>query len=150
MSADQVWCGPVRAKVALEQVGSDPDAVKPDRRAPALSRQQPRDTGRSHQPLHALTSDPDPVLDPQLGMDPAGAIGPSDAAWISVILSVSHASERARSDGARRSQPRKLVRFTPSALHITETGKFAFSASISEKISPTARRSPRRKKLLPS
>ena len=74
----------------------------------------------------------------------------SDAAWISLIFSIKNASVSALSDGARRSQSWKLVRFTPSVRHITETGKFAFSASISEKISPTARRSPGRKKRLPS
>ena len=65
----------VRTEVALEQVGSDPDARQPNRRAPALARQKPGDTGCSHQPLHALSPDPDPVLDPQLGVDPPGAVG---------------------------------------------------------------------------
>ena len=74
----------------------------------------------------------------------------NNAAWIFLIRSASHASVSALSDGARRSQSWKLVRFTSSARHITETGKFAFSAAISEKTSPTARRSPGRKKLLPS
>ena len=31
MSADHVWFGPIRAKVALHQIGSDPDAGQPDR-----------------------------------------------------------------------------------------------------------------------
>ena len=75
MSADQVWFGPIGAKVALEQVGSDSDAGQPDGRAPALARQQPRNSGRSHQPLDALAPDADPVLEPQLGVDAAGAIG---------------------------------------------------------------------------
>jgi len=64
-----------RTKVALNQVRSDPDALKPNRRAPALTRQQPGDTGRLHQPLHALTSDVDVVLEPQLGVNPPDAIG---------------------------------------------------------------------------
>ena len=46
----------------------------------------------------------------------------TEAAWICLILSVSHASDSARSDGARRSQSWKPVRFTPNARHITETG----------------------------
>jgi hypothetical protein len=71
---------------------------------------------------------------------------PSEAAWIALILSVKNASLSARSDGARRSQSWKLVRFTANTRNITETGKFALSARISEKISPTARRSPGRKK----
>ena len=65
----------IRAKVALEQVRSDSDAGQPDGRAPPLARQQPRNTGCSHQPLHALATDGDPVLEPQLGVDPPGAIG---------------------------------------------------------------------------
>jgi len=75
---------------------------------------------------------------------------PSEAAWICLIFSISHASVSARSDGARRSQSWKLVRFTPNARHITATGKFVLSASISAKISPTARRFPGRKKRPPS
>ena len=42
--------------------------------------------------------------------------------WICLIFSVSQASVRARSDGGRRSQSWKLVRFTPSTRHITATG----------------------------
>ena len=64
-----------RAKVALDQVRSDPDARQPDRRAPALARRKPGHAGRSHQSLHALASDLDPVFEPQLGVDPAGAVG---------------------------------------------------------------------------
>ena len=72
-------------------------------------------------------------------------------AWICLIFSIKNASVSALSEGALRlTQSWKLVRFTPNARHITETGKFAFSASISEKISPTPRRSPGRKKQLPS
>ena len=63
------------AKITLEQVRSDPDSAQPDRRAPALARQKPGDTGRSHQPLRALSSNTDVVLKPQLGVDPPGAIG---------------------------------------------------------------------------
>ena len=65
----------VRAKVALHQVGSDPDAGQPDGGAPTLARQKPGDTGRLHQPLDALAPDADPLLEPQLGVDPPGAIG---------------------------------------------------------------------------
>jgi len=63
------------ARITLEQVRSDPDSGQPDRRAPALARHQPGDTGRPHQPLHALSSDTDVLLKPQLGVDPPGAIG---------------------------------------------------------------------------
>ena len=65
----------VRAKVALHQVRSDPDPGQPDGGAPTLARQKPGETGRSHQPLDALASDADPVLEPQLGVDPPGAVG---------------------------------------------------------------------------
>ena len=140
----------VRAKVALNEVGSDPDARQPDGRPPALTRQQPGDSGRSHQPLHALTPDPDIVLEPQLGVDPPRAVGPVRGG-VDLLDLVRQPGITQRPVRRRaRSQPWKLVRFTPSARHITETGKFAFSTSISEKTSPTARRSPGRKKLLPS
>jgi len=126
------------------QIGSDPDARRRDRRASALSPQQPRHAGRSHQPLHALTPDADPARSAaRHGAFEAHRCRPRRR--VSRIRSVSHASPSALSDGARRSQSWKLVRFTPSARHVTETGKFAFSAAISEKISPTARRSPGRK-----
>jgi hypothetical protein len=47
---------------------------------------------------------------------------PRLAAWICLIFSVSQASSSARSDGARRSQLWKPVRFTPNTRHITATG----------------------------
>ena len=74
MSADHVWSGP-SGEVALDEIGSDPDPGQPDRGAPALARQQPRDTRVLHQALDALSPNPDPVLDPQLGVDPPRAIG---------------------------------------------------------------------------
>jgi hypothetical protein len=64
-----------RVEVPLDQIGSDPDAGQSDRRAPALTRQDPRDTGSFHQPLDTLAPNPDPVLEPQLGVDAPGAIG---------------------------------------------------------------------------
>lgn len=64
-----------RAKVALEQVGSDPDARQPDRRAPALACRNPGDTSRSHQPLDALSPDVDAMPEPQLGVNAARAVG---------------------------------------------------------------------------
>ena len=47
---------------------------------------------------------------------------PRLASWICMIFSVSQASWSARSDGARRSQLWKPVRFTPNTRHITATG----------------------------
>jgi hypothetical protein len=46
-----------------------------DECSPALARHNPRDTGRIHQPLDALTPDADVVLEPQLGVDPSRAVG---------------------------------------------------------------------------
>ena len=74
MSADHVWSGG-RAKVALNEIESDPDAGQPDRRAPPLARRKSGDTGRLHQPLDALSPDADPVLQAQLGVNPPRAIG---------------------------------------------------------------------------
>jgi hypothetical protein len=47
---------------------------------------------------------------------------PRLASKICLILSVSHASVSARSDGARCSQLWNAVRFTPSTRHIAATG----------------------------
>ncbi len=47
---------------------------------------------------------------------------PRLASWICLILSVSQVSWSARSDGARRSQSWKPVRFKPNTRHITATG----------------------------
>ena len=63
MSADQVRFGPVRAEVPLDQVGGDAQPGQPHRGAPALARQNPGDTGRSHQPLHPLATDVNAVLE---------------------------------------------------------------------------------------
>ena len=60
----------VGAEVPFEEVGSDPDTGQPDRRAPALTRQHARDTGRFHQPLDALAAHRDAVSKPQLRVDP--------------------------------------------------------------------------------
>src|SRR6478672_7731131 len=65
----------VGAKVALNEIASDAHAEEPPSCAPALAWKQPRDTGRLHQPLDALTPNPDAVLEPQLSMDPPGTIG---------------------------------------------------------------------------
>ncbi len=65
---------PGRAKVAIDQVWGDPDAGQAHGRAPALARRKPGHAGRSHQPLHALAPDPDPVLQTQLGVDAPGAV----------------------------------------------------------------------------
>lgn len=46
-----------------------PDAGHPDRRATIPAGEQPRQASGAHQPLHTLSPDPDPVLEPQLGMD---------------------------------------------------------------------------------
>ena len=63
-----------RAEVPLDQVGRDAQPGHPDRRSPALAGQQPRQTGGSHQPLDPLAPDPDPVLQPQLGVDARRAV----------------------------------------------------------------------------
>ena len=75
MSADQVWFGPSGRKSRSSRSAATLTPGSLTGRAPPLARQQPRDTGCSHQPLHALATDGDPVLEPQLGVDPAGAIG---------------------------------------------------------------------------
>ena len=65
----------VRAEVPLDQIGRDAQPGHADGGAPALTRQNPGDTGGAHQPLHPLASDADPVLQAQLGVNTPGAVG---------------------------------------------------------------------------
>ena len=64
-----------RTKVALNQVRWDAQPGQADRGPPPLARQNPRDTGGSHQPLDALSPDVDLVLEAQLGMNAPSAVG---------------------------------------------------------------------------
>ena len=103
----------VRAKVALHQIRSDPDPGQPDGRAPTLARQKPGDTGRPHQPLHALSPDTDPVLEPQLGVDAPGAIG---AVRVGVDLLDLLDQPRIRQRPVRRRAPLPVVK--AGAVHL--------------------------------
>jgi hypothetical protein len=149
MSADQVWFGPSGRKSRSTRSGA---TLTPGKRTVVRRRlraKSPEIPAACISRSTRLRPTRIPCSKRSSAWTRRAPYVPFEAAWISLIFSVSHASLSALSEGARRSQSWKLVRFTPSALHITETGKFAFSASISEKISPTARRSPGRK-LLPS
>jgi hypothetical protein len=75
MSADQVRSGSLGVEVPLDQVRCDPHTLHAHRRLPAATLRKPRDAVRGHQPLDPLAADADPVLEPQLGVDPPGAIG---------------------------------------------------------------------------
>jgi hypothetical protein len=64
-----------RPKVALNQIRSHPHSAQANGRTPALTQHNPGDTGRSHQPLNPLSTDPDTMLEPQLGVNPPSAVG---------------------------------------------------------------------------
>ncbi len=66
-----------RVKVTLYQVGGGPDARHPDRRAPAPTRDLPRELGAAHQPLHALAAHPDVVTETQLGVHARRPVSPA-------------------------------------------------------------------------
>jgi hypothetical protein len=70
----------------------------------------------------SLAPNPDRVLEAQLGVDPRRPVDAATGRVDLFDLLVSHASLSARSDGGRRSQSCKLVRFTPSTRHIIATG----------------------------
>ena len=65
----------IGAEVALDQVGRHAQPREADGGAPALARHHPGDTGRLHQPLHALSPDADAMLQAQLGVDAPRAVG---------------------------------------------------------------------------
>ena len=66
-----------RVEVALDEVGGRGDPGDPDRGLPPLSRPDACDTGGFHQPGDALASDPDVVLELELGVDPRRPIHPA-------------------------------------------------------------------------
>ena len=117
-------------KSRSHEVVGDAHARHADGGAAALSLHKARDPGLSHEPLDTLAADPDPVAEAQLGVDPPCAVDAPSPVWICLILSVSHASWSARSDGGRRSKRWNAVLFTPSAWDISETGYEAFSAAM--------------------
>jgi hypothetical protein len=89
---------------SLDEVIGDADTGHRDRGPATLVAHKAGDPGLAHEPLHALASDADPILEPQVGVDARGAVALRFSAQISWIFSISHASLSARSDGARRSQ----------------------------------------------
>jgi hypothetical protein len=70
MSAIHSTFGASGPELPLDQVARRRDPRDPDRGAQPLAGPDPGDTGRFHEPRHALAPDPDPVLEPQLGVDP--------------------------------------------------------------------------------
>ena len=134
------------AEVALEQVGSDPDAREPDRCAPAFACHYSGDTSGSHQPLDALSPAADLVFQAQLGVKPCerrrcpvrGGVDLLD------LLGQPRVTERP----VRRRAALPVVK--AGAVHLQRPAHHRHrearpSASISAKISPTACRFPGRK-----
>jgi hypothetical protein len=64
-----------RVEVARDKVWGGPDALHTDRRAAATATNQTRQASVAHEPLHALATDVDVVLQGQLGMHPGRPVG---------------------------------------------------------------------------
>src|SRR5215211_2727221 len=122
MSATHTTFGEGGRKLAFDEVGGGRDARDPDSRLPAPSGPDARDTGGLHQPGDALRPTRTLCSSRSSARIRGAPYTPRPASWIRLIFSVSQASWSARSDGARRSQLWKPVRFTPNTRHITATG----------------------------
>ena len=93
-----------RVEVALDQVRGGPHALDADRRLAASALDLPGQAGAAHQPLDALATDTDAVLEAQLGVHARRPIGLQALRWIWAIRSLSAASWRERDDGDRHAQ----------------------------------------------
>jgi hypothetical protein len=68
--SDPQHVGSVGVELPLDKIGGWRDPRDPDCRLEPLARPDAGDTGGFHQPGDPLAADPDPVLEPELGVDP--------------------------------------------------------------------------------